>query len=242
VYPCRLNRVPEGSRLTGRSSLILALLIPGAALAASGAYAACPESTLDCNFATTNTSLPTDGVSCAAASRASYSIPAGKLDVAMPSYQPLVIRHARAIVRDDFTVLGPGSGVPYTLRLRVHVTGNAYSPGGFGDDAGLTLALGPTTPLAGDPAPSHSWGTFDGPVAVDDSLDLVLNRLGGSPVGLTIDATAGGNGAGTSSGVMAFAFVGLPQGWSVTSCNGYAQDGPVPAAQASWGRVKASYR
>lgn len=53
----------------------------------------------------------------------------------------------------------------------------------------------------------------------------------------------GSRGAGSIGFVEAWlSFAGLPEGYGITSCQGFAGGGSVPALPASWGALKLRYR
>jgi hypothetical protein len=223
-----------------RLSLLLALALAGRAVPAA---AQCPASDVNCEGDVTSTAAASYSAGCSIDGITGFDVPLATLDVAIPpfGYSLLYADHAEVILRDLFTFHGPADGTPYTIHLRVRARGDAYSPGGPGDSDGTILSLSATTPQAGDPSASRGWGTFAGSYSYDDSLDLVLTRLGGPPVGITLDASSVGSN-GLATGHFDFRFVDLPPGWSVTSCKGYREEQPVPTRVASWGRVKAAYR
>lgn len=234
---------PHTPRAAFRRGLAALALLALLGLMAPVAHAQCPLTDLNCENVVTTTALAAVSTGCSIDGLTAFDAVQGTIDLAIPpyGYSLLPSDHAGVTLRDLFTVHGPADGAPYTLHLRVHGTGDAYSYGGPGDTDGILLTLSATIPQPGDPTSSRGWGTFSGFYVFDDSLDLVLQRTGGTPVGITIDAQASGT-PGVAEGHLAYRFVDLPPGWGVTSCKGYVQEQPVPAIPATWGKVKAAYR
>jgi hypothetical protein len=210
--------------------------------APSAARADCPLSSASCSGHGVDTAAPAYAASCDGHTVASFDIPAATLDQNAPGYESAYGSSAWIILRDEFTVHAPTSGTPFDLHLRVHARGHAFAAGGFGDTAGLILNLkaDPEVPL--ETYAYKAWGTFDGSLDFDDSLDVVLHRTTGAPIGIAIDSNLGAAAYCSSNAHLEFRFVDLPAGWSVTSCKGFDQEQPVPARPVSWGSLKAAYR
>ncbi len=219
--------------------LFLGLLLAGAP---SVARADCPLTSVSCSGAGVDTAAPAFTASCDGHTAAAFDIPNATLDQNAPGYESVSGSSSRIILRDAFTVHAPTSGVPYDLRLRVYARGHAFAAGGFGDTAGLILneSADPVVPF--ETYANKAWGTFDGSLDFDDSLDVVLHRHTGEPIGIAIDANLGAAAYCSATAQLRFRFVDLPAGWGVTSCKGYNQEEPVPARPMSWGTLKAAYR
>jgi len=191
---------------------------------------------------TFDTVAPVFATDCADLVATSFDIPNGIIDqdIATPGIPTLRVSDLQ--LRDEFTVSGPAAGTPIELRLRVHAAGYVSAGAGDAQFAMLTLALEPFPLMVGDQLPQRTWGSVDVEVAFDDSLDLVLHRTAGEPIGILIRAQLSVGNYCWGDTHLAFRFVDLPPGCSVTSCKGYRQDPQVGAESMSWGRVKAAYR
>ena len=231
-------------------------LLPFAALSIAFALAApaeaevCPASDVLCQSGDDNgdtfstTTLPTFFKICGGPTmnveQATFDIPAGKFQVAVGEGGAM-----RLWLRDAFTVTGPAPGTPIAVHMRVRVHGGLNWDGACCPDSQAHVDLTPLEPQVGD-SPAHwSFGKTSGPFTAypfSDSLDITLQRTAGAPIGIEIHAVADIQAPSSSNIEGEFTFPDLPQGWTVTSCKGYRKDQPVPAASASWGRVKAIYR
>jgi hypothetical protein len=156
-----------------------------------------------------------------------YNIPAGTISISGYTIGPI-----GAHLVDSFIFHGLPPGNPVTFGLRVHyevsissvITQGHLSLAPFDDDPG-------DVPQSIAFVPGHSAG----------NLVMTLTRPAETLVGLEIDASFAVSGLDSGRGAFVFDFV-LPPGVSVTSCNGYVQDAPVPALSTSWGGLKAAYR
>jgi hypothetical protein len=223
---------PHATRASRVVAILLALLLGVAGHSDAGdPDPGCPGvNRVTCGLETYDVWTPTFDVECHSAigfGSASYDYPAGTIDLTAYTIPPVGVH-----LVDAFTFHGPSPGTPVTFGLRVHydVLVGSTSLG--------HLYLLPFNEEPADepqlimfPASNHSVGT----------LVMTLTRPAGAPVGLEIEASMSGGGMDSANGTFIFDFV-LPPGVSVTSCNGYVQDAPVPARPASWGEVKAAYR
>lgn len=146
--------------------------------------------------------------------------------------------------QDRYTIVGPPSGSPIPFQARVHFTGTAG--GGEvllpnlgsvcrGSQVAIRLAEGI---LVDDRTiPSEPCE----PKAFDETLVLDLVKLPGEEFTLatSLYQSAGHSIQTSASGALTFA--GLPSGYSVQSCQGYAV-APVAVRARSWGQVKQLYR
>lgn len=163
------------------------------------------------------------------------------------------LAHGRVRAHDTYTVLGPDGAPPATItaRLGYHATcagyyeysgpyGNLSMPSG---DARIVFA-------GGDAQADSSYHTGNG--TVHDSLEVVVTRAPGGTFELSFDVHAIANGVGdysldygsnrTATIDAGLVFRGLPEGWSIVSCQGYQAGQIVPARKSTWGRVKSAYR
>lgn len=214
--------------------LLVAFAVPAAA--------DCLPVVAGCNLDAIETQDAIYSTSCAGGTTMNYDIPAGTYGGS--AWLPTVAHNRRAafLFRDQFTVTGLPAGTPIALKLRLHVSMESFAGGGPGDFAGFILKPHAFPGVAGESYPEKSWGSNDASVAATDSLDLVLSRTAGVPIGMEILFDLVAQAFCYARAQVSFEFVDLPPGVTVTSCHGYLQDQPVPARTASWGRVKAAYR
>lgn len=131
------------------------------------------------------------------------------------------------IARDRFRIVGPASAPPIAFQARLRTNGGAGEFGSVG--AGLREVGG-----------ESRWvdGGFVG--GFDADLLLPLSHAVGEEFDLVYEVHADAYPTATTQGQLSF--VGLPAGYGVTSCQGFAGDGAVPAKRTSWGAVKNIYR
>lgn len=222
-------------------------LVAAASLAMSttAAHAACLASSARCEQDTYAPTTPTYSIHCSntilGVSGVDYDVPGRSLSLYNDEAEG-----AELFLNDEFIVNGPAVGSPITLHLRIryHGTVASFAPGGGGNGVVGASAL---VAQAGDPpAAQKAFGDVNAPATggtvptFADSLDFVLPRTAGVPIGLQIHALIQ-NGYNDNL-VGDFRFIDLPPGANVTSCEGYTQEQPVPALARSWGSVKAAYR
>jgi hypothetical protein len=87
---------------------------------------------------------------------------------------------------------------------------------------------------------SYSPGSC-GPRAFDESLDLELTKLPGEEFPVRVGAYHSAGHLITISVAGTITFDGLPEGYEIRSCQGYAGI-PVAAEPRSWGSIKGLYR
>jgi hypothetical protein len=129
--------------------------------------------------------------------------------------------------QDIYTIQGlpAGPALPFVAELRVH--------GAISGSAALLAKLR-------DSATEESnYTTAAGPISY--TLALAQSRPPGQPFQLEVLFDAYGNfPGGDATATAELVFSGLPTGAYVTSCQNY--DVAVPAAQRTWGGLKAAYR
>ena len=138
---------------------------------------------------------------------------------------------------DDFVLSGPGDLSPVSIVVSFRLIGDyTTDPYGVGGSGGATLESGGTT-LDVTYVGTGPYGTN-----VDTTLRIPLTVSLGEPFRVTYEVrgSTGPDGHGTSEGRLSFESV--PDVVAVRSCQGYGQDGAVPARAASWGAVKIRYR
>ena len=209
---------------------------------AAPAAADCLPIIVGCNRDAISTQDAVYSTSCDGGTTMSYDVPAGTYTGS--AWLPTVASDRRAYLglRDQFTVTGLPDGTPIALKLRMHATMESFAGGGPGDFAGLFLKPAALPAVVGESYPQTGWGSNDGSVAATDSLDMVLQRTAGVPIGMEIVVDLVAQAFCYARAQVSFEFVDLPPGVTVTSCHGYLQEQPVPARPASWGSLKAAYR
>lgn len=135
------------------------------------------------------------------------------------------------LTRDRFRLVGPAGGGPVNFEARLLVSGGA---GGFAATCSASILE------QGGAAASANDG---GAAVLNTVLGIPLVHAPGDE--FVLECYAGGSAGGVGS--MGFAdavlsFAGLPAGYGVTSCQGFAGDGAVAARPASWGSLKLRYR
>src|SRR5439155_2746111 len=203
IRPRRLPPVRSGFLFLG----LLSVAAP------SVAHADCPLTSASCNGQGVDTAAPAYSASCDGHTVASFDIPSATLDQNAPGYESLSGSSSRIILRDEFTVHAPTPGTPFDLHLRVYARGHAFAGGGFGDTAGLILNESADPPVPFETYTNKAWGTFDGSIDFDDSLDVVLHRHTGDPVGIAIDSNLGAAAYCSANAGLRFRFVDLPPRW-----------------------------
>ena len=123
---------------------------------------------------------------------------------------------------DQFRLVGPSGGGPVVFEARLQLAGAVG--GSFGTCNGDILELGGASASAND----------GGSMYLNTTLAIPISHKVGDE--FRIDCYAGGSAGG--SGGLGFveaqlSFAGLPPGYGVTSCQGYAGDGSVAARKAS---------
>ncbi len=128
--------------------------------------------------------------------------------------------------RDRYRVIGPAGG-PIAFTARVHANGNS---GGVGS-VGVTVA----EPLHG------SAHVDEGEVGgFDQYLELPLSHAPGEE--FVIEVYSYASAVSYAQATSELSFTGLPPGYGIASCQGFAGSGAVPTLPSTWGRLKARYR
>lgn len=129
--------------------------------------------------------------------------------------------------RDRFQLVGPPGGGVIVFQARLHANGGTDGTGSAG------LALMET----GGGVASVNEGTVGG---YDTDLVLPLAHAVGEEFELVVDGYVSAPQFAQTTGT--FGFTGLPAGYGLVSCKGFAGDGAVPARAGSWGAIKIRYR
>ena len=131
---------------------------------------------------------------------------------------------------DRFRLVGVPGGGPVTFEARLQLSGGV---GGFaGTCGGDILEIGGASASANDGGQMYLYTT----------LSIPLTHQVGDEFRIDCYASASGGGSGLAFVDAQFSFAGLPPGYGVTSCQGYAGDGAVATLPASWGALKLRYR
>jgi hypothetical protein len=171
---------------------------------------------------------------------ARYDLVAGTLDVSASS-GPSGQFQAHVIARDRYVVLGPVCCPPAPFHARLHVTGTVEGfrdPGFGGGTAAIWAVL--EEPATGN---RDSVRVDAGPGvsrSLDAALQITLSKATGESFELALGVHAGCSfGFGAIHAELGF---DVPAGVELSSCQGYAGSGSVPAARTTWGSLKSLYR
>jgi hypothetical protein len=145
---------------------------------------------------------------------------------------------------DQYQILGPASAIPIPFEVAYHVTGNLSANSQTYPQIGTVCNSSRVTITATSGAASASFtqSSFAQdcvPVGVDHDFTLTLAYLPGQSFVVTTNLSVSGSDVGDIDGT--FAIIGLPPGYMIESCQGYAGP-PVPALARSWGHLKHAYR
>lgn len=151
--------------------------------------------------------------------------------------------------RDRYTMAGVAPGTPATVVARLRLRGN--SPYGCTSDfytipsgsLAATLTCGAATAqVEASSILSYSGGLYcTSGGSLDTDLLLPIACVAGQPFELAIELSTSAS-RGTSGMTGTLTFDGLPDGATITSCQGFTQGGPVATRATSWGKLKAIYR
>jgi len=147
-------------------------------------------------------------------------------------------------VSDIYQIVGPASATPFAFTLRVHLSGNMDASPQFDPLLGNTCyTCTVTSDLNSGGVTDHFQDSSDyfGCISKTIASDrvLALEKFPGEPFTIRFSESVSGPGRGDIH--QTFTFEGLPDGYSITSCQGYGNN-PTPASNRSWGSIKASYR
>ena len=222
------------------ATLLLASLL--ALTIAGTARASCPLNTLTVHDSSETSSASSDQLTLehfcppyggTALAGASYDLVAGSAALTASGTSECG-GGASVATHDVFTLVGPAAGsFTFTARLVVHA-GFSGRPATSSSEAAATFREGASN--------SKGFNTGLG-LPGDATLDLTITRDVGQTFDLflTLDCYSLGLSAG-SDVTAQLSFLGLPPGYGVVSCQGYASDPSVPVRVTSWGRLKTIYR
>ncbi len=151
---------------------------------------------------------------------------------------------ARSVLDDEYVV----SGIPVGTHLQVTAVADCEldniviaGRGVLPSYVGLWVP-----PVTGGAVPNADNFPFiasaPGEETTTHQLHLSLPVVAGTQLELQTEAYAQCSGGVGGYARAKLSFQGLPPGSTVTSCQGYRQDQPVPTLTRSWGSVKATYR
>lgn len=223
-------------------ALALGLAVtPGLALAQ-----ACPESQLGCNGARTTTA-PLDSTECFSSflgwygyARANHVVGAHSA-MAWGGFDWSGADATIAAI-DVFVLRGPALGPAIEFRAELDVSGSAG--GGEGSFGGchsgsmdFSFGLPGIAPMTMHIEGRCGWNSGS------QTFSIPITRLPDEPFTLEIlvSSRAGGQ-SGSSGGSASLRFVGLPPGYSITSCKGFTTSVPVSTRRTTWGKLKKFYR
>ena len=218
----------------------LIALVVTATLPAIGA--ACPLNSLFCRGARLDSTEPARSTQCCNADfcgTADYDLARGGLNATMSSSEyggPT--GDARVVASDEYVVLGMPSGTPVTIQAEFQLTGYYTNQTACCDgDASGSILEGATNRAAS----SFSGGAV-GENSFDRTLSITVAAVAGASFVLRLEVRAHGTEGANAEITGQLRFSGLPAGTSLTSCQGFRQDGPTPTIPSSWGSLKIRYR
>jgi hypothetical protein len=129
-----------------------------------------------------------------------------------------------AWMTDDYWVEGPSSGQP--LSFEVLLSAEVAITGTYGVSGGLL------------PSGSGFFTTSSGPQTVVAALTKSVGEV--FSLQANLETSGSGTEAGSAHAIGTLRFRGLPAGYAVVSCQGYAL--ATPAIPGSWGGLKGRYR
>lgn len=202
------------------------------------AHAVCPVTTLTCYgsdvygdpaFNVSDESTGPSGSVAYGQSSASFDLVEGRLSAIAKIYE--AHRQVSRVVASDRFYLHDVPQATFTIRLTVsweYIADNYRQA--WAGAASRVSAEGQSDEAA-----------TVGP-AVDLDVEIEITAYEGVPFVVTYEAEANGWGYYPWSTVIArLHFVGLPEGATITSCNGYGET-EVSVEESTWGRLKALYR
>ena len=223
----------------GPSRLVFGALLSGSLvlLQAVPARADClPDTVCDVNGCYVNVvpQFSHSGSKTNGSSAAGYDLIHLQFDMESNAYGgDLVSSFAWVLAQDVYTASGVSAGTSLDLQLSLFALGFAGSSGSFQSAGGSVSVVSPagTTTLTGPM----------GPPGVDTTMTIALHVIAGFPFTIQYRAS-GGCVSGFSNWSGQCAFVNLPAGVVVTSCEGYVSGSAVAARRTTFGRLKALYR
>ena len=215
--------------------------------------AECPQNLIRCGAFSDDqdrmTSAARDSVECSEAgdtAGAYYDLTLGWLVAGASGGD--ISAFARASAHDRYQIIGvePGTAVSLVAEMGASGGAGAYGHCAFSPYASVSATLerddGTRVRVSAGSSYSYPDCTPVGSGSLSATLQLPLEVIAGEEFGLHMEVTASASwGDGTAS-MSGLAFSGLPPGASIVSCQGFLQESPVQALQASWGRVKSIYR
>lgn len=149
-------------------------------------------------------------------------------------------------IRDIYRVVGPPTVTPIAFTVRFAADGTAGADQTFVPGIGtvcrpasarfriLSGALSDEVLVQGSVSPC-------GATTIDHDVELALSHLPGVDFDVSVGATMSGAGFASASFTGLLSFEGLPPGYTIQSCQGYAGQ-VVPVLHRSWGSLKHGYR
>ena len=215
--------------------------------------AECPLNELSCGASSASGELlsasPRDSLGCSDPSAGAYGLydlRTGLLGVSSSAYD--VGAGMSGAVHDVYQIVGMEPGTPVSLVAEITAVGGVdlfgqcvFSPFGsfsatfFGDS-------GPSVSASGYASFGPPYCDGSGQERTEIVLQLPVAATAGQAFALHMEASTSVRWGSAHASLNNLAFSGLPPGASIVSCQGFLQEPPVQALQASWGRVKSIYR
>ena len=158
--------------------------------------------------------------------------------------------HLGATFADEYTIIGPPSATPLAITAVLEVRGSvstytfAQYPSwecwtGSASCSFAEIGLGQSRSWPVQPCLVYLPYVVSSPI--NEDLSVPLLHPPGEPFVLHFSVEANG-GRESASIRTQLRFVGLPQGYSITSCHGFNQLAPVATRHSSWSALKTHYR
>lgn len=145
-------------------------------------------------------------------------------------------------ITDMFTVNGPTAGTPISFTATLRFTGglSVSCDGEHHSFCSLLFREGASNARSFS---AYLYGNLDyceqTSIAFDSTLVLNINRTVGETFPIRIEISAGQESHGGGGGLSTvLEFSGLPPGTSISSCQGYLQESPIPTVPSTWSSIK----
>lgn len=198
---------------------------------------ACPTNTIFCNDTHTSTA-PALSISCtdylflneltsSTEAFASYDLRSGMFHSSTSTGLSAGFR-SLVLAQDIYQVIGNPSGIPLNFVATLRIT------------ASKTILSHACALLSGGTENQEKFCIGVGSFEI--KISIPLEHVVGEPFPLLYQLWTDGIEGGDSSISAVLEFEGLPPGATITSCQGFIQEFPVPVQEETWGSIKVLYR
>lgn len=204
------------------------------------AQPSCPQNFIQCNTYEYTSYAPTYSLYCPpefeqkGTSTVSYDLSNGAFSCSSIGRE--YGSGAGFTVFDVYQLVGSAPDCSFPFKVNLHLMGKYTRIRALGADAEIDARLLDTFTLQ----QSHFYLHTTVTTTIDTVLTIPLDWCR-DPFTIQYEfGTGGGWGEVTASAQILFS--DLPQGVSVTSCQGFHEEGPIPTLPVTWGKVRARYR